>query len=486
MTVADQSNPDVIASAPRPTVADRPAIDTVRWTDEDAPAYLAAAKAAIEGMAPPTLPADLRGLLDALVAAQDARLEAATPGNQAEWSRRSEAFARAAHAVAEWHRGAAVGCFTIDGARQIREADQRLREALVERLGCEKVDNETLLAAIEARTHTEEDGRWLSVDDMRAMKDEARQRAWFGPTGQPPTLTIETSVEEGYHLILDDGVVIARSKSRRQCERVVGALAAAATPDLSPPMADLRLRIDARTRALRDQGGLVSARDVAAQLRADLATVPTTPADPVEEVRACRDVADWSRSLALSAINQLERLLRDADCVPVDLLRGRIESLRARLGAGPEDAPPAGSIVQVVGPAADGTAANVGMLGVVADGPGPAIPDAGGVHVHFQWHDRALQGSIARERLRIVGVTDFLPAPEDLAAPGVVVTIADPAELRAALGEACELIDSGSAHCSDCGRGAHAPEGWWRMASAGVPVEPGESSGGASAAAGGE
>jgi hypothetical protein len=201
----------------------------------------------------------------------------------------------------------------------------------------------------------------------------------------------------------------------------------------------LRLQIDRRARLLHELGGIASARDVASQLRADLAAVPTTPADPVEEVRACRDVADWARSLALTAINQLERLLRDADCVPVDLLRGRIESLRARLGAGPEDAPPAGAIVQVVAPAGDGTAANVGMLGVVADGPGPAIPDAGGVHVHFQWHDRSLQGSIARKRLRIVGVTDFLPAPEDLAAPGVVVTIADPAELREVYREAVDV-----------------------------------------------
>ena len=128
--MADPTNSDVIASSPRPTVADQPARDshviatdaelneasncgwaeaTIDGGDQETRSLRAVADLIASRLTPPTLPADLRGLLDALVAAQDARLEAATPGNQAEWSRRSEAFARAAHAVAEWHRGAGGG-----------------------------------------------------------------------------------------------------------------------------------------------------------------------------------------------------------------------------------------------------------------------------------------------------------------------------------------------------------------------------------------
>ena len=144
--MADPTNSDVIASSPRPTVADQSVAERFRLASDRRPCPFAGvayskvpgyvsgygcpvckgigpahrdiadpldfddvAGAIRKAAAPPTLPADLRGLLDALVAAQDARLEAATPGNQAEWSRRSEAFARAAHAVAEWHRGAGGG-----------------------------------------------------------------------------------------------------------------------------------------------------------------------------------------------------------------------------------------------------------------------------------------------------------------------------------------------------------------------------------------
>jgi hypothetical protein len=67
----------------------------------------------------------------------------------------------------EW--GAAVGCFTIEGARQNREADQRLRDAVAERLGCDQVDNETLLADLNAILHTDEEGRWLSSDELRGF-----------------------------------------------------------------------------------------------------------------------------------------------------------------------------------------------------------------------------------------------------------------------------------------------------------------------------
>jgi hypothetical protein len=44
--------------------------------------------------------------------------------------------------------------------------------------------------------------------------------------GDPSPFTIEDAAEDGYHLILEDGVVIARSRSRRVCKRIVGALLA--------------------------------------------------------------------------------------------------------------------------------------------------------------------------------------------------------------------------------------------------------------------
>ncbi len=36
--------------------------------------------------------------------------------------------------------------------------------------------------------------------------------------------TVEPSLAEGYHLLLEDGVVIAHSKSRRQVQRIAAAL----------------------------------------------------------------------------------------------------------------------------------------------------------------------------------------------------------------------------------------------------------------------
>ena len=134
--MADPTDPDVIASAPRPTVADQPAAERalrnvlalvgslrarlrrgVAVTDQDlghlvrfcaeggvAPSPL---RDDAPVATPPAIPADLRGLLDALVAAQDARDAADAPGGDGvAWGRCDAEHEDAAHAVAEWHRGA--------------------------------------------------------------------------------------------------------------------------------------------------------------------------------------------------------------------------------------------------------------------------------------------------------------------------------------------------------------------------------------------
>ena len=71
-----------------------------------------------------------------------------------------------------------------------------------------------------------------------------------------------------------------------------------------------------------------------------------------------------------------------------------------------------GTLVQVMQPAADGTTGMVGMVGMVVpfeDGEVCDIPDPGGVPVYFNWPDAGLHGRIARERLRVVGYSDFVP-----------------------------------------------------------------------------
>lgn len=144
--------------------------------------------------------------------------------------------------------------------------------------------------------------------------------------------------------------------------------------------------------------------------------------DPVERAHAERD---WARSIALRTLRHLDDVLRGQ---PTDSMRARLGTYlaveRARLH-GPDNNLERGTIVQIVKPAADGTTANVGMLGFVeTEGPAPTMPDEGGVHVFFQWHDAALSGAISRDRLRVVGA------------------IADVGELRAALRETWRLASS--------------------------------------------
>jgi hypothetical protein len=165
----------------------------------------------------------------------------------------------------------------------------------------------------------------------------------------------------------------------------------------------------------------------------------TTPTDPVQRAHAERD---WARAIALKALGIAEKLLAAPDD-PETLMRARVgvAPLRVRLH-GPDHNLDRGTIVQVIKPAADGSKAVVGMIGFVeTEGEAPSVPDAGGVHVHFQWHDAALSGSIALDRLRVVGATDFLPVGPAEDHPAGVITVADAGELRTALREVYRLAD---------------------------------------------
>jgi len=123
--VADPTDPDVIASAPRPTVADRPsraiatdaelneasncgwAEATIDGGDQEARSLRAVADLIASRLTPPTLPADLRGLLDDLVAADEAHERAAgrTPGYAPESPMDAlNALWSAVARVIEWHR----------------------------------------------------------------------------------------------------------------------------------------------------------------------------------------------------------------------------------------------------------------------------------------------------------------------------------------------------------------------------------------------
>lgn len=92
---------------------------------------------------------------------------------------------------------------------------------------------------------------------------------------------------------------------------------------------------------------------------------------------------------------------------------------------------PAGTIVQVKKPAAAGTAGMVGMIGIVVDDvcyPGIDVcqePDAGGIVVYFGWPDASLVGRVARERLKLVGFTTFVPKGEGTLADASVVIVED-------------------------------------------------------------
>lgn len=87
---------------------------------------------------------------------------------------------------------------------------------------------------------------------------------------------------------------------------------------------------------------------------------------------------------------------------------------------------PVGALVQVIGPAADGSTGMVGMIGIVVpprDGEPveDEMPDKGGVRCYFHWPDSGLRGHIARARLRVVGMTTFVPG--DTWIGGGVVTV---------------------------------------------------------------
>lgn len=169
----------------------------------------------------------------------------------------------------------------------------------------------------------------------------------------------------------------------------------------------------------------------------DTTTIPT---DPVERARAERD---WARAIALKAIGYTEKLLAAPDSADA-IMRAKVgvATLRVRLH-GPDHNLERGTIVQIVKPGEDGTAAAVGMLGFVeTEGDAPTVPDAGGVHVHFEWHDAVLSASIARDRLRVVGATDFLPGGPAEDHPAGIVTVADVGELRAALRELHRLANN--------------------------------------------
>ena len=126
--MADPTNSDVIASSPRPTVADQPARDshviatdaelneasncgwaeaTIDGGDQETRSLRAVADLIASRLTPPTLPADLRGLLDALVAAKDA-IDAGDLHDLGHILR-LEVYEDAVRAVAEWHRGAGGG-----------------------------------------------------------------------------------------------------------------------------------------------------------------------------------------------------------------------------------------------------------------------------------------------------------------------------------------------------------------------------------------
>lgn len=118
---------------------------------------------------------------------------------------------------------------------------------------------------------------------------------------------------------------------------------------------------------------------------------------------------------------------------------------------------PTGAIVQVIEPAADGTVGMVGMIGIVVpfeDGEVCDIPDAGGVPVYFNWPDDGLHGRIARSRLRVVGMTSFVPV-----GPwkhGGVVTVENDRivrkdEARGVAGDRCESgNECGRTGCPEC------------------------------------
>lgn len=103
-----------------------------------------------------------------------------------------------------------------------------------------------------------------------------------------------------------------------------------------------------------------------------------------------------------------------------------------------------GTIVEVIKPAKDGTRALLGMLGVVASGEAPEIPDPNGAHVTFKWHDDIITGAVARDRLRVVGETDP-PGPADVASDpdnDDHITVADPKELREVYSKALDIADA--------------------------------------------
>lgn len=162
--------------------------------------------------------------------------------------------------------------------------------------------------------------------------------------------------------------------------------------------------------------------------------------DPLDLARAERD---WARAIALKAIGFTEKILASPNNPDaITLARIGAATLRVRLH-GPDHNLERGTIVQIVKAGPDGTAAAVGMLGFVeTEGDAPTAPDSGGVHVHFEWHDAALSASIARDRLRVVGATDFLPCGPAEDHPAGVVTVADASELRTALREVHRLANN--------------------------------------------
>lgn len=77
--------------------------------------------------------------------------------------------------------GAAAGCFTLEGARSLRQRDEELRERLAGVLGCATVDNDALIgAAVDVVSNR----RWLLDEHLPALKgalDEATTalRKWM-------------------------------------------------------------------------------------------------------------------------------------------------------------------------------------------------------------------------------------------------------------------------------------------------------------------
>ncbi len=71
--------------------------------------------------------------------------------------------------------------------------------------------------------------------EFSADLETALREAGYNPT---KTFEVEWAAEEGYHLILEDGVVIARSRSRRQANRIMGLLTRICPHDIDDEVDD--------------------------------------------------------------------------------------------------------------------------------------------------------------------------------------------------------------------------------------------------------